>query len=325
MAQHKIRIRLKAYDHELVDKSAQYRGDGGTHRSQGIRARSSSHREESLLCDSQPVQGQGLAGAFRDQDSQTSDRHPSADSQDGRFCSCAWICPRAWTLRSIVMKTLLGTKVGMTQIFAADGTVVPVTVIQAGPCVVTQKKTVGTDGYDATQIAFGDAEAQEAEQATAGAPEEGRGFAQGSSHEVPGPSDLAVGDGWMSRCSWKVTWSRSPGSARAKGSRVWSSDTASRVDRGAMALTSRRAPGSVGASADPSRVFPGTRLPGQMGNRRTTQRGLEGGRHRRRTPPDTRQRVHPREQGLPGRNQRSAACLPLPKSTRPGPWSVSVS
>ena len=73
-----------------------------------------------------------------------------------------------------VMKTLLGTKLGMTQLFGEDGTVTPVTVIQAGPCVVTQKKTVETDGYAATQIAFGDVKRAEAEQAAARPPEEGR-------------------------------------------------------------------------------------------------------------------------------------------------------
>ena len=58
------------------------------------------------------------------------------------------------------MKALLGTKVGMTQLFGEDGTVTPVTVIQAGPCVVTQKKNRETDGYASTQIAFGDVKAR---------------------------------------------------------------------------------------------------------------------------------------------------------------------
>ncbi len=54
------------------------------------------------------------------------------------------------------MKAILGKKIGMTQLFLEDGTVVPVTVLQAGPCVVTQKKTTDTDGYNAIQIGFGD-------------------------------------------------------------------------------------------------------------------------------------------------------------------------
>ncbi len=72
------------------------------------------------------------------------------------------------------MKTLLGTKLGMTQYFDTDGTVVRCTVIQAGPCVVTQKKTVDTDGYAATQIAFGDVQSQAAQQAPARPPQEDR-------------------------------------------------------------------------------------------------------------------------------------------------------
>jgi len=58
------------------------------------------------------------------------------------------------------MKTLLGKKLGMTQFFNEDGSVVRCTVIQAGPCLVTQKKTVENDGYTATQIAFGDVKAR---------------------------------------------------------------------------------------------------------------------------------------------------------------------
>ena len=53
-------------------------------------------------------------------------------------------------------KAILGTKLGMTQIFAEDGKVVPVTVVEAGPCVVTQRKTVDMDGYEAVQVGFGD-------------------------------------------------------------------------------------------------------------------------------------------------------------------------
>ena len=54
------------------------------------------------------------------------------------------------------MKSIMGTKLGMTQLFLEDGTVVPVTVVEAGPCVVTQKKTTETDGYNAVQIGFSD-------------------------------------------------------------------------------------------------------------------------------------------------------------------------
>jgi len=66
------------------------------------------------------------------------------------------------------MKAILGKKVGMTQIFAEDGSVVPVTVVQAGPCVVIQKKTVETDGYDAVQVGFGEVKERRVNKPTAG-------------------------------------------------------------------------------------------------------------------------------------------------------------
>ena len=71
------------------------------------------------------------------------------------------------------MKTLLGKKLGMTQFFKDDGSVVRCTVIEAGPCLVTQKKTVDTDGYAATQIAFGDVKAKRLNKPAARPPQEG--------------------------------------------------------------------------------------------------------------------------------------------------------
>ena len=66
------------------------------------------------------------------------------------------------------MKAILGKKIGMTQIFTPDGTVIPVTVVKAGPCVVVQKKTAETDGYDALQIGFGDIKAKNVNKPSAG-------------------------------------------------------------------------------------------------------------------------------------------------------------
>ena len=71
------------------------------------------------------------------------------------------------------MKAILGKKIGMTQMFLADGTVVPVTVVEAGPCVVTQKKTVETDGYNAIQVGFGDIREKPRHQAGCGPYQEG--------------------------------------------------------------------------------------------------------------------------------------------------------
>lgn len=172
------------------------------------------------------------------------------------------------------MKTLLGTKIGMTQIFAPDGTVVPVTVIQAGPCVVTQKKTVSTDGYEAVQIAFGDVKAKRLNKPLLGHLKKAGVSPKAHLMEVPGPSDLSVGDvvdvsAFAEGDVVKVT-----GISKGKGFQGVVKRHGFMGGPGSHGAHFHRAPGSIGASADPSRVYPGSRLPGQMGNRRVTQRGL---------------------------------------------------
>ena len=90
VAQQKIRIRLKGYDHKQLDRSARDdRRDGAAHRRDHHRARAPAHREERLLRDPQPVQGQGLAGALRGAHAQAPDRHPLADAEDGRLADAA--------------------------------------------------------------------------------------------------------------------------------------------------------------------------------------------------------------------------------------------
>ena len=93
------------------------------------------------------------------------------------------------------MKTLLGTKLGMTQFFNEDGTIVRCTVIQAGPCLVTQRKTVEKDGYAATQIAFGDVKAKRLNKPLLGHLKKA-GVTTPKRHlvEVRGEEDLAIGD-----------------------------------------------------------------------------------------------------------------------------------
>ena len=73
-----------------------------------------------------------------------------------------------------MQKAIIGKKIGMTQIFDEKGRVVPVTVVEAGPCVVTQKKTVENDGYDAVQVGFGDQKPQQRDQAAHRPLQEGR-------------------------------------------------------------------------------------------------------------------------------------------------------
>src|SRR5262249_29254658 len=113
-------------------------------------------REERLLRDPRPVQGQGLAGALRGQDAQAPDRHPEPDAEDDRSAHAARSPggnrPRD---QALMATSILGRKLGMTQIFDPEtGAVTGVTVIAAGPCPVVQVKTTATDGYDAVQLAF---------------------------------------------------------------------------------------------------------------------------------------------------------------------------
>lgn len=173
------------------------------------------------------------------------------------------------------MVGIIGKKRGMTQLFDEDGNVVPVTVIEAGPCVVTQIKTVAHDGYESVQLAFGDCKDKALSK-----PELGHlrkaGVKHGKRHlaEFRGGGDLALGDTvtvdvFSAGQSITVT-----GISKGKGFQ----GTVKRhnFSRGPESHGSHniRQPGSIGASAYPARVFRGMRMSGHMGSRRVTQRGL---------------------------------------------------
>ena len=173
------------------------------------------------------------------------------------------------------MKGILGRKLGMTQVFDPEtGRVSAVTVIEAGPCPVVQVKTADSDGYDAVQLAFDPVEERKLSK-----PERGHldkaGFGP-HRHlvEIRGHSGLAVGD-------TVTVESFEPGdSVKVSGVSVGKGfqGTIKRhgFTRGPVSHGSHnvRAPGSIGASATPSRVFKGRRMPGRMGGVRVTQRGL---------------------------------------------------
>jgi large subunit ribosomal protein L3 len=172
------------------------------------------------------------------------------------------------------MKTLLGTKLGMTQLFEADGKVTSVTVIQAGPCVVTQKKTVVTDGYDATQIAFGDVKPRRLNKPLLGHLKKAGVSPKKHLYEVRGESDLALGtevtvEAFSPGDPVKVT-----GTSKGKGFQGVIKRHGFKGGPGGHGAHFHRAPGSIGSSADPARVYPGIKLPGQMGNVQVTQTGL---------------------------------------------------
>ena len=173
-----------------------------------------------------------------------------------------------------MLQGFLGTKIGMTQIFREDGRVVPVTVIQAGPCVVTQVKTKETDGYEAVQLGFGDVKRRNKpesghlknsrlsrylrEVATDDTSEFEIGqaigvdiFEAGEKVDVIGTSKGRGFAGVMKR--WNFG-----GGPRTHGQ----SDRA-------------RAPGSIGGGTTPGKVYKGLKMGGHMGNRRITVKGLE--------------------------------------------------
>ena len=171
------------------------------------------------------------------------------------------------------MKTLLGTKIGMTQLFGEDGVVTSVTVIQAGPCVVTQKKTVEKDGYLAAQIAYGDVKPRRLNKPLLGHLKKAGVSPKKHLIEIR-DADLSVGeeltvDMFAPGDPIKVT-----GVSKGKGFQGVMKRHGFAGGPGGHGSHFHRAPGSVGASADPARVYPGTRLPGHMGAEQVTQLGL---------------------------------------------------
>jgi large subunit ribosomal protein L3 len=178
------------------------------------------------------------------------------------------------------MAAILGKKLGMTQVFREDGTVVPVTVIEAGPCKVTAVREGDRDGYDAVQLAFG-----EARQGKLTRAEEGHLKKAGSGpmrHLVEfRDEDLGAEEG--PKVGDDVTVESFEAGQRVKvsglsiGKGFQGGIKRHNFSRGPVTHGSHnvRAPGSIGASAFPARVFKGMRMPGQMGAKRVTQRGLE--------------------------------------------------
>jgi large subunit ribosomal protein L3 len=176
---------------------------------------------------------------------------------------------------------ILGKKIGMTQVFRADGQVVPVTVLKAGPCIVTQRKTPATDGYDAVQLGLMEyAKASRMAKPALGhlkksAAEGVKFLREFRLDQVPNEGDLKAGDRVLAdefKPNEKVDVigvSKGRGFAGVvKRHHFRGSDDT----HGSMF---HRAPGSIGASSFPSRVFPGMRMGGQMGNARATVRNLE--------------------------------------------------
>jgi large subunit ribosomal protein L3 len=173
------------------------------------------------------------------------------------------------------MAAILAKKLGMTQRFLEDGRVERVTVLEAGPCPVTAIRTVETDGYEAVQLAFGRCKEKVLTRPELGHLKKANASAHRHLVEFRDQAgELLVGE-------TVTVESFEPGqrvkvSGKSKGKGFQGTIKRHNFKRGPKSHGSHnvRAPGSIGASATPSRVFKGIRGPGQMGGGRITQRGL---------------------------------------------------
>jgi large subunit ribosomal protein L3 len=173
------------------------------------------------------------------------------------------------------MAAIIGKKLGMTQVFTEDGTRVPVTVIEAGPCPVTAVRTSERDGYAAVQLAFGEVPERKLTLAEVGHLKKSGASPSRTLIEFRDPDEHEVGE--VLKVDQFEPGQKVKVSGVAIGKGFQGTVRRHNFGRGPVSHGSHniRAPGSVGASADPSRVFKGTRMPGRMGGKRVTQRRLE--------------------------------------------------
>lgn len=174
------------------------------------------------------------------------------------------------------MSAILAKKLGMTQIFQEDGSVARITVLQAGPCPVTAIRTTERDGYEAVQLAFGSVRERRISKAELGHLKKAGAPPMRHLAEFRGEAgELKLGESVTVESFQVGTRVKISGVSKGKGFQ----GTVKRhgFKRGPSSHGSHniRAPGSIGASAYPARVFPGLRGPGQMGSKRVTQRGLQ--------------------------------------------------
>ncbi|HIS00027.1 MAG TPA: 50S ribosomal protein L3 [Candidatus Excrementavichristensenella intestinipullorum] len=178
-------------------------------------------------------------------------------------------------------KAILGKKIGMTQIFLQDGRLVPVTVVEAGPCPVTQVKTVQSDGYEAVQVGFGELAEQRAKKLK-NKPELGH-FAKAGVPATRYLRELRLDDitsykvGDQITCDVFAEGDHVDVTGTSKGHGFTGTIQRWNQHTGPMKHGSKyhRGVGSMGANSDPSRVFKNKHMPGQYGCERVTVQNLE--------------------------------------------------
>lgn len=177
----------------------------------------------------------------------------------------------------MMLKGLLGLKLGMTRVFTEDGLWMPVTLLQAGPCTVVQRKTCGQDGYEAVQVGFGD--------------KKEKGCTKPLLHHfknagvspkrylkefiVEDDNALKPGDEVCSDIFKKGDRVDISGLSKGRGFAGVIKRYGFAGGPGGHGSNFHRAPGSVGSSADPSEIVKGKRMPGRMGNAKVTIQNLE--------------------------------------------------
>ncbi len=174
---------------------------------------------------------------------------------------------------------ILGRKIGMTQLFRPDGQVVPVTLLKAGPCMVVQRKTPTSDGYDAVQLGL----VEFVKPARINKPKTGhlkKAGVEGARflrefHLRPGDDDLKPGDKVLIDQFKPQQKVDVIGVSKGRGFAGVVKRHHFRGGEGSHGSMFHRAPGSIGASSFPSRVLPGMRMGGHMGSAQTTVRNLE--------------------------------------------------
>lgn len=176
-----------------------------------------------------------------------------------------------------MQKGIIGKKVGMTQLFDENGKVVPVTIVEAGPCVVVQKKTEESDGYQAVQIGFGDVSAKKVTKPAKGHFDKAEVAPKKTLREfrLEDISGLNVGD--IIKADTFAAGDRIDVSGISKGKgyagsiKRWNNSRL-RMSHGGGPV--HRHAGSMGAASSPSKVFKGKKLPGHMGAERVTVQNL---------------------------------------------------
>lgn len=171
---------------------------------------------------------------------------------------------------------LLGTKLGMTQVFDESGKAIPVTVIQAGPCRVTQVKTVETDGYTAVQIGFGEAREKALTKPELGhlTKSEAPPLRYLQEYRTDSPDDFSLGQ--EVKVDIFTANQQVDVSGKSIGRGFAGYQKRHNFRRGPMAHGSKnhRLPGSTGAGTTPGRIYPGKKMAGRMGGVKTTIRKL---------------------------------------------------